>query len=59
MSGEVIEQGAAGVDEGTWNYRAQTQTPAGETVTVEAIAVDYPGHTASKRLDHGCGPRGS
>jgi DNA-binding response OmpR family regulator len=35
----------------------RTVVPAGETVTVEAIAVDYPGHTVSKRLDHACGPR--
>jgi hypothetical protein len=57
MSGELIEQGAAVMDQGTWNYRAQTQVPAGETITVEAIAVDYPGHTTNKRLDHACGPR--
>jgi hypothetical protein len=57
LSGELIEQGAAVPEQGTWNYRTQTQVPAGQTVTVEAIAVDYPGHTASKRLDHACGPR--
>lgn len=57
LSGELIEQGAAVLEEGTWSYRAQTQMPAGETITMEAIAVDYPGHTASKRLDHACGPR--
>src|SRR5437764_418619 len=51
LNGELIEQGAAVPDHGTWSYRAQTQVPEGETVTVEAIAVDYPGHTASKRLD--------
>ncbi len=44
-------------EEGSWSYRAQTQVPAGETITVEAIAVDYPGHTDSKRLDHARGPR--
>ena len=59
LNGELIEQGAAMADDGTWSYRAQTQVPAGETITVEAIAVDYPGHTASKRLDHACGPRTS
>jgi hypothetical protein len=59
LSGELIEQGAAVADQGIWNYRAQTQVPAGETVTVEVIAVDYPGHTASKCLDHACGPRAS
>ena len=58
LSGELIEQGAAVLDQGVWKYQAQTQVPADETVTVEAIAVDYPGHTASKRLDHACGPRG-
>jgi hypothetical protein len=57
LSGELIEQGPAVADKGTWSYQAQTQVPAGETVTVEAIAVDYPGHAASKRLDHACGPR--
>ena len=57
LNGDLIEQGAAVADAGTWSYRAQTQVPAGETVTVEAIAIDYPGHTASKRLDHACGPR--
>ncbi len=53
----LIEQGAAVVANDTWSYQAQTQVPAGETVTVEAIAVDYPGHSVSKRLDHACGPR--
>ena len=57
LSGELIEQGAAVLEQGTWSYRTQTEVPAGETVTVETIAVDYPGHTASKRLDHACGPR--
>jgi hypothetical protein len=57
LNGELIEQGAAVLENGTWSYRTQTQVPAGETVTVEAIAVDYPGHTVSKRLDHACGPR--
>jgi hypothetical protein len=57
LNEELIEQGAAVLDNGTWSYRAQTQVPAGETITVEAIAVDYPGHTAGKRLDHACGPR--
>ncbi len=56
LSGEILEQGAALLDQGIWNYRAQTQVPAGETVTVEAIAVDYRGHTASKHLDHACRP---
>lgn len=59
LNGELIEQGAAVPEKGTWSYQAKTQVPAGETVTVEAIAVDYPGHTASKRLDHACGPRAS
>jgi hypothetical protein len=59
LSGELIEQGAAVAGNGAWSYGAQTAVPAGETITVEAIAVDYPGHTASKRLDHACGPRGS
>jgi len=56
LSGELIEQGAAVLDKGTWTYRVQTQMSAGETVILEAIAVDYPGHTTSKRLDHACGP---
>jgi hypothetical protein len=58
LSGELIEQGEAVLDQGTWSYRAQTQVAAGETVTVEAMAVDCPGHTTRKRLDHACGPRG-
>ncbi len=57
LSGEIIEQGSARHDQGAWIYQAQTQVAAGQTVTEEAIAVDYPGHTGSKRLDHGCGPR--
>jgi hypothetical protein len=57
LNGELIEQGAAVPSKQTWSYHAQTQVPAGETITVEAIAVDYPGHTASKRQDHACGPR--
>jgi hypothetical protein len=57
LNGELIEQGAAVAEQGSWNYRAQTQVPAGEMITVEAIAVDNPGHSASKRLDHACKPR--
>ncbi len=37
----------------------QTQVPAGETVTVKAIAINSPEQTVSKRLDHACGPRAS
>jgi hypothetical protein len=59
LNGELIEQGPAELEAGVWHYRAQTQVPATQTITVEAIAVDYPGHTASKRLDHACGPRSS
>jgi hypothetical protein len=59
LSGEWIEQGAAVLEDKTWSYRAQTQVTAGETIAVEAIAIDYPGHTANKRLDHACGPRAS
>jgi hypothetical protein len=59
LNGALIEQGAAMPDHGIWSYQAQTQVPAGETISVEAIAVDYPGHAVSKRLDHACGPRAS
>jgi hypothetical protein len=57
LSGELIDQGAAGLDQGTWNERAQAQVLASETLTLGAIAVDYPGHSVSKRLDHVFGPR--
>jgi hypothetical protein len=57
LNGELIEQGAAVRDRATWSYRAQTLVPAGETVMVEAIAIDYPGHIGNKRQDHACGPR--
>jgi hypothetical protein len=56
LDGAFIEQGAAVLTDGIWNYQAQTQVPAGETVTVEAIAIDHPGHAARKRLDHACRP---
>src|SRR4029078_2267614 len=44
LDGELIAQGAAVRERATWSYRAQTLVPAGETVMVEAIAIDYPGH---------------
>ena len=55
LSGELIEQGADMSINGAWSDQAQTQVPAAETVTVEAIAVDYPRHTASERLPAGGG----
>jgi hypothetical protein len=58
LNGELIEQGAAVLEEGNWKYTVQTQVPGDETITVEAIAVDYPGHTGRKRVDHACGSRG-
>jgi hypothetical protein len=59
LSGELIEQGAAVQEDGTWIYRSQARVPAGQTVVIETTAMDYPGHTASKRADHACGPRTS
>jgi hypothetical protein len=57
LAGGMIERGSAAGEDGTWAYRAQTQVPAGQTVVIEATARDHPGHTASKRVDHACGPR--
>jgi hypothetical protein len=50
LEGAVHEEGAAAIDaeSGKWLFRARTSVPAGQTVIVEATAVDRPGHTVQK-----------
>lgn len=44
----VLEQGAAVLAEGLWRYAATTAVAVGQTVTIEAVAKDRPGHTGTK-----------
>ena len=46
----VIEQGPAVLNEGQWHYVATSVVASGENVTVEATAVDAPGHTGTKSV---------
>jgi hypothetical protein len=57
LAGNVLEEGAAVVEEAHWVYTAGLEVPAGQTVVIEATATDHAGHSASKRADHACGPR--
>jgi hypothetical protein len=43
----VLEQGAAVLTGDKWVYTATVAVTAGETVTIEAVAKDRPGHTGS------------
>jgi hypothetical protein len=56
LAGAVIERGAAVPENGSWLYQAQTEVADGKVVRIETIATDHPGHTASRRVDHVCGP---
>src|SRR5262249_51163139 len=55
VGGAVIEEGAAVKGDETWTYRSKNQVSSGQTVAIEVTAVDYPGHTGTKRVDHACG----
>ena len=46
-TGAVLEQGQAGRQHGVWLYPATTLAPAGERITVSAIATDRPGNQAT------------
>lgn len=46
----VIEQGPATLAEGHWTYAATAVVATGETVTIEAVAKDRPGHPGSKTV---------
>jgi hypothetical protein len=47
--GAVLEQGAATASgDGTWNYTATTNLPAGQTVSIDVTATDLPGHKTTK-----------
>ena len=43
----VLEHGAAVLTDGKWHYTATKVVAIGQTVTVEAVAKDRPGHTGS------------
>ena len=58
LTGAVLEEGAAVLENGRWAYTAKSPVPAGQTVVIEATATDHPGHTGVKKADHACGPRG-
>lgn len=44
----VLEQGPAVLAGGLWTHAATGAAPAGETVTIEAVATDRPGHTGAR-----------
>lgn len=46
----VLEQGVATLVGGHWTYVATVAVAAGETVTIEAVAKDRPGHPGSKTV---------
>jgi len=46
----VIEQGPAALAGGLWTYAATVAVAAGDTVTIEAVAKDRPGHPGSKTV---------
>lgn len=43
----VLEQGPAALANGRWSYAATVPVAAGATVTIEATALDRPGHSGS------------
>jgi len=57
LAGTLLEGGAAVWDSGRWVYTSKTEIAAGQTVTLEIGATDYPGHTTTRKVDHVCGPR--
>ena len=46
----VLEQGPAALVNGLWTYATTVEVPAGNTVTIEAVATDRPGHTGGKMV---------
>lgn len=44
----VLEQGPAALVNGLWSYATTVAVPAGDTVTIEAVATDRPGHNGAK-----------
>ena len=50
--GGVIQQGAAVLVDGVWQYTATGGIAVGEELIIEAIATDRPGHTGSLSVPH-------
>jgi hypothetical protein len=50
--GGVIQQGAAVLVDGVWQYTANGGIALGEELIIEAIATDRPGHTGSLSVPH-------
>jgi hypothetical protein len=48
----VIQQGAAVLVDGMWQYAANGGIAVGEELVIEAIATDRPGHTGSLSIPH-------
>ena len=48
--GRVLEQGEAALHSGAWRYVARTAVPAGESVTVHALAYDRPARCGELRV---------
>jgi hypothetical protein len=50
--GAVIQQGAAVLVDGVWQYATTVGIAVGEELTIQAIATDRPGHTGSLSVAH-------
>ena len=50
--GAVVQQGAAVFTDGVWDYASTVGIAPGEELTIEANAVDRPGHTGTMSISH-------
>lgn len=50
--GALIQQGAAVLVDGVWQYATTVGIAPGEELTIEAVATDRPGHTGSLSIAH-------
>lgn len=50
--GAVIQQGAAVLTDGVWDYAATVGIAPGEELAIEATAIDRPGHTSRMSITH-------
>lgn len=50
--GAVIQQGAAVLTDGVWDYATTVGIAPGEELAIEATAIDRPGHTGTMSITH-------
>ena len=48
LSSGATQGAATAAGDGTWNYTATTNLPAGQTVSIVVTATDLPGHKTTK-----------